>query len=41
MVIIEMENGGIIESGSHHELMEMNGTYAYMFKLQAEKYKEQ
>ena len=39
--IYVMENGGIIESGSHHELMEMNGTYAYMFKLQAEKYKEQ
>lgn len=39
--IYVMENGGIIESGSHHELMEMDGTYAYMFKLQAEKYKEQ
>ncbi|MGN0539842.1 MAG: ABC transporter ATP-binding protein [Candidatus Fimenecus sp.] len=39
--IYVMENGRIIESGSHRELMEMNGTYAYMFKLQAEKYKEQ
>ena len=36
-----MENGEIIESGSHKELMEKNGTYAYMFNLQAEKYKKQ
>ena len=39
--IYVMENGEIIESGSHKELMEQNGTYAYMFTLQAEKYKEQ
>lgn len=38
--IYVMENGRIIESGSHKELMEQNGTYAYMFNLQAEKYKE-
>lgn len=37
--IYVMENGRIIESGSHKELMEQNGTYAYMFNLQAEKYK--
>ncbi|MDE6110422.1 MAG: ABC transporter ATP-binding protein/permease [Eubacterium sp.] len=37
--IYVMENGQIIESGSHSELMEQNGTYAYMFNLQAEKYK--
>ncbi len=36
--IYVMENGRIIESGSHQELMELNGTYAYMFNLQAEKY---
>ena len=36
--IYVMENGRIIESGSHAELMKMNGTYAYMFNLQAEKY---
>lgn len=36
--IYVMENGEIIEEGSHDELMAMNGTYAYMFKLQAEKY---
>ena len=39
--IYVMENGEIIESGSHKELMEKNGTYAYMFNLQAEKYKKQ
>ena len=38
--IYVMENGEIIESGSHTELMAKNGTYAYMFRLQAEKYTE-
>lgn len=38
--IYVMENGSIIESGSHNELMELNGTYAYMFNLQAEKYRK-
>ncbi|MBR5438019.1 MAG: ABC transporter ATP-binding protein [Clostridia bacterium] len=38
--IYVMEKGRIIESGSHDELMKMNGTYAYMFSLQAEKYKK-
>ena len=37
--IYVMEKGEIIESGSHEELMKKNGTYAYMFNLQAEKYK--
>lgn len=37
--IYVMENGRIIESGSHAELMQLGGTYAYMFNLQAEKYK--
>lgn len=37
--IYVMENGKIIESGSHAELMSKNSTYAYMFNLQAEKYK--
>ncbi len=40
-LIYVMENGRIIESGSHAELMELNGTYAYMFNLQAEKYKNE
>ncbi len=37
--IYVMEKGSIIESGTHKQLMEQNGTYAYMFRLQAEKYK--
>lgn len=36
--IYVMEQGRIIESGSHKELMSKNGTYAKMFNLQAEKY---
>ncbi|MBQ3137070.1 MAG: ABC transporter ATP-binding protein [Clostridia bacterium] len=38
--IYVMENGRIIESGSHDELMKLSGTYAYMFNLQSEKYKK-
>ena len=38
--IYVMENGRIIESGSHSELMAQNGTYARMFNLQAEKYRK-
>ncbi len=38
--ICVMEKGRIIESGSHSELMKQGGTYAYMFNLQAEKYKK-
>lgn len=36
--IFMMENGKIIESGSHEDLMNMGGKYAQMFNLQAEKY---
>lgn len=39
--IYVMKEGRIIESGSHEELMKQNGTYAYMFNLQAEKYRNQ
>ncbi len=38
--IYVMEKGRIIESGSHDELMKKGGTYAYMFNLQAEKYRD-
>lgn len=37
--IIMMENGEIIEEGSHDELMKRNGKYAEMFLKQAEKYR--
>ena len=36
--IYMLENGEIIEHGSHEELMSLGGKYAYMFKLQADKY---
>ena len=36
--IFMMENGKIIERGSHEDLMKQNGKYAEMFNLQAEKY---
>ncbi len=37
--IFMLENGKLIESGTHNELMDLNGKYAQMFNLQAEKYK--
>lgn len=36
--IIMLENGKVAEIGTHEELMNKNGDYAYMFNLQAEKY---
>lgn len=36
--IYMFENGTVIEQGSHDELMEKNGKYAEMWKLQAENY---
>ena len=35
-----LENGEVIESGTHKELMEQNGKYADMFRKQAENYTE-
>jgi ABC-type multidrug transport system fused ATPase/permease subunit len=32
--IVVLENGRIIESGSHAELLAQNGTYASMFERQ-------
>lgn len=37
--IYMLENGQIIEQGSHNELMELDGKYAQMFNLQSEKYR--
>lgn len=39
-VIYMLENGEIVECGSHEELLSKDGKYAYMFRLQAEKYSE-
>jgi len=37
--IFVVDNGEIIERGSHQELLKLNGKYAQMFTLQAEGYK--
>ena len=38
--IYMLENGEIIESGTHAELMAQNGKYADMFRKQAQNYVE-
>jgi ATP-binding cassette subfamily B protein len=37
--IFVVEHGSIVESGSHYELMELDGRYAQLFNLQAEAYR--
>jgi len=37
--IFVIEHGGILESGSHEELMALDGRYAQLFNLQAEAYR--
>lgn len=39
--IYMLEKGEIIESGTHDELMKLNGKYAEMFKLQSQKYRSE
>lgn len=36
--VFMLEQGGIIEEGTHHELMQMDGSYAQMYKKQAMNY---
>ena len=36
--IVMLEDGRIIEQGSHAELMQADGKYAAMYRIQAEKY---
>ena len=38
--IVYLENGEIMECGSHEELMQLGGKYAHMFDLQSHYYKE-
>lgn len=38
--IYYMENGQIVESGTHSDLMKLNGKYAEMYTVQAEQYVE-
>lgn len=37
--ILVLEDGKIIEHGTHHELMRLNGKYCELFKTQAERYR--
>ena len=37
--IVVLQNGSIIERGSHEELMQVNGHYAHLFSLQAKGYR--
>ena len=39
--IYMFDGGHLIECGTHEELIEKNGKYAYMFNLQAENYRKQ
>jgi ABC-type multidrug transport system fused ATPase/permease subunit len=38
--ILYLEDGKILESGSHNELMQAKGKYAHMFDIQSQYYKE-
>lgn len=36
--ILVIQNGAVIEDGTHKELMALNGVYAHLFQLQAKRY---
>ena len=38
--IVVLDKGKIVEQGSHHELLEKDGLYAQMWRLQQEEEKE-
>ena len=38
--VLLIENGGIAEEGTHEELLEKGGRYAYLFNVQSKYYKE-
>ena len=37
-VVLVMDQGEVVERGSHAELMELGGLYSELFTLQAERY---
>jgi ATP-binding cassette subfamily B protein len=37
--IVVIENGRVIERGSHDQLMQLNGHYSHLFSLQAKGYR--
>lgn len=39
--ILVLQNGGIVEEGTHKQLMELGGEYAKMYKLQAEAFEDE
>ena len=38
--IIVLENGEVVEKGSHRQLIELNGKYAELFNTQAKRYRD-